>query len=353
MPEANHAIRLGIVGCGLASRRHHLPTLAALPEFTVAAIADTDPASLEEAAKRFGIPQRFSSHHEMLAGADLDAVVVATPTSSHAEIGLDVLHARKHMFMEKPLAMNLDECDELMEASAAAQTRVLVAHNSRWHRLAVHAREMIRSGLLGTVKAIRSVYTHAHDGSSAQPWHKVRALGGGVMFNDGVHHFDLWRYLLDTEVVQIQADSIDSTHFEDDTCTVSARLANGALASAVFSFSTSPNSEVEIFGESGSLLLSLYRFDGLSFTPHTALPGSIATRIEQTKNFVQSLPAGLSALRRGGDFDATYDAMWRHYADCILRDATPACTLSDGRASLAAALACLDSASSGRPVRLG
>ena len=172
------------------------------------------------------------------------------------------------------------------------------------------------------------------------------------MFNDGAHHFDLWRYLLDTEVVQVHADSIRSDHFDDDTCTVSARLANGALASAVFSFSTSSNSEIEIFGESGSLLLSLYRFDGLVFSPRAALPGSIKTRIHLLKNFLRHLPAGVAALRHGGDFDTSYPAMWRHYADCLLNSATPACTLGDGKASLVVVLACLDSIASGSAVSL-
>jgi myo-inositol 2-dehydrogenase/D-chiro-inositol 1-dehydrogenase len=352
MPDPGNTIRLGIVGCGLAARAQQLPTLSALPEFTVAAIADTDVARCSELADRFSIPLQFSSHRDLLTGTDVDAVVVATPPTSHAEIGLDVLRAGKHMFMEKPLAMNLEECDRLIDAAAQSQVKVVVGFNSRWHRLAVRAREVVRSGLLGPLKAIRSVYTHAHDGPTAQYWHKTRALGGGVMFNDGVHHFDLWRYLLDSEVVQVQADSINSAHFEDDTCTVSARLANGALASAVFSFSTSSNSELEIFGESGSLLLSLYRFDGLVFSPSAELPGSIKTRSHQVMNFLRYLPAGVAALRRGGDFDTTYTAMWSHYADCILKGATPACTLSDGRAATAVVLACFDSISSGCAVAL-
>ncbi len=66
--------------------------------------------------------------------------------------------------------------------------------------------------------------------------------------------------------------------------------------------------------------------------------------------FIHSLPAGLGALCHGGDFDSTYIAMWRHFADCILRDAAPICSLEDGRASLAVALACIDSAASGRAI---
>lgn len=350
MPDSSDTIRIGIVGCGRASEIHHLPTLAEFPEFTVTALADTDTARCSELAKRFSIPGQFSCHGDLLGNADVDAVVVATPPASHAEIGLDVLEAGKHMFMEKPLAMNLEECDRLIDAAARSESKILVSFNLRWHRLATRARDMIRSGQLGPLKAIRSVYTHAHLGPIDQTWHRTRALGGGVMFNDGVHHFDLWRYLLDLEITQVQAATVHSTHFEDDTCTVSARLEEDVLAAAVFSFSTSSNSEVEIFGEYGSLLLSMYRFDGLIFSSYESFPGSIGTRVHRALNTLKSLPSGIASMRRGGDFDISYTNMWRHFVDCINHAASPACTLGDGRAATAAALACQESMSSGRAV---
>lgn len=96
----------------------------------------------------------------------------------------------------------------------------------------------------------------------------------------------------------------------------------------------------------------MYRFDGLVFSPSSELPGSIKTRSHQVKNFLRYLPAGVAALRRGGDFDTSYTAMWRHYADCILNGATPACTLSDGRAALAVVLGCFDSITSGSAVAI-
>jgi predicted dehydrogenase len=352
VPESDNPIRVGFVGCGRAAHIQHVPVLSALPNIEVTAIADPNSDRRGDLARRFSISQQFASHTDLLIDADVDAVVVATPTTSHAEIGLAVLQAGKHLFMEKPLAMNLQQCDQLIDAASRSQVKVLMGFNSRWHRLAVRAREIVRSGLLGPLKAIRSVYTHAHDGATAQPWHKTRALGGGVILNDGVHHFDLWRYLLDSDVVRVQAESIESKHFEDDTCTVSACMANGALASGLLSFSTSSNSELEIFGESGSLLLSLYRFDGLVFSPRAGLPGSIKTRGREVMNFLQQLPAGVHAIRRGGDFDASYIAMWRHYIDCIRKGAQPACTLGDGRAAISVVEACFESISTGRAVEI-
>jgi predicted dehydrogenase len=280
----------------------------------------------------------------------MDAVAVITPPPSHAPIALDVIRAGKHLFLDKPMAMNLEECDCVVEAARVSGVKVLIGHNFRWHRLITQAREIVRGGALGAIRAIRSLYTHEHNTPDAQGWHLRRSSGGGVLFNDGVHHFDLWRFLLETDVLRVRCEAADSEWFEDDTCTVSARLSNGALASAVFSFSTAANSEIEIFGEKGSLLLSLYRFDGLEFTPSGVLPGSGRNRVGRWVNSLRSLPAGLAAVRHGGDFDATHIRIWQHWVECLLHDAVPACTPVDGRAAVAVALACQESASTGRAV---
>jgi myo-inositol 2-dehydrogenase / D-chiro-inositol 1-dehydrogenase len=349
---ADRAIRVGMIGAGRAADVLYLPVLARVPGIKVEALADTDRARLNEVARRHSIPGRFASHSDLLAGHDVDAVAIVTPPTSHALIALDALRAGKHLFLDKPMAMNPKECDRLVEATAVSGVKVLIGHNFRWHRLIMQARDIVRGGALGPVKAIRSLYTHEHNKPGSQEWHRRRSSGGGVLFNDGVHHFDLWRFLLDTEILQVHCHAADSKWFEDDTCSVSARLGNGALASAILSFSTTANSELEIFGEQGSLLLSLYRFDGLEFTPRGTLPGSGRKRMRQWANLLRSLPAGLAAARHGSDFDAAYNGIWRHWADCLLHDAAPACTPADGKAAVAAAIACIQSASTGKTVQV-
>jgi len=346
------AIRLGIIGCGRGSVVHHLPALAHNPEFKVVAIADIDAVRLKSAADRHGIAQRFEDYRRMLREADIEAVAVVTPTESHCEIGLAALAMNKHLFMEKPLALRLEECDRLMSEAPRVSSKVLIALNNRFHRLAIHARDLVRSGVLGKLKAIRSVYTHWHPGANAPSWHKQRAFGGGVLFNDGVHHFDLWRFLLDAEVTEIFAHSETSEHFEDDTCTVSAKLDNGMIAGAVFSFSTSAQSEVEIFGEAGRLLISLYRFDGLEFHANTSYPGSMKTRLQSAVHMLREIPNAITALRDGGDFTASYGYLWHHFAECIRRDIPPACTLEDGRKALQIALAAVHSSQSGTLIKV-
>lgn len=339
-------IRIGFIGCGRATRELHLPALRHAPGFEVVALADPDPRALDAAATLAPTAARFQDPAGLLGL--VDAVAVAAPTPAHAELAISALDAGRALLLEKPAVMTLDEAALVAQAATRSGRPVLVAHNSRWHSLARRAREIIASGRLGRIVGLRSTYTHAHPPPGGH-WHRRVALGGGVLFNDGGHHFDLWRYLTGAEIESLRCHTADSDLFEEDTVSISARLSNGALATCLLSFSATAQSEVEIFGDRASLLLNLYRFDGLQLTNRGELPGSIRTRIFHAARFIQALPSGLNALRRGGGFDSSYPAMWRHFAECCRGTAQPLCSLSDGTAAVAASLACRQSA--GNPSR--
>ena len=352
MARQSKMIKLGLIGCGRVAEERHLPALRHLPDVRVVAVADTDAARMRTVADRFGVVHRFGDHRALLDQADVDAVGILTPTRSHAEISLAALDAGKHVLVEKPLALNRTECDRLTARSSDSPCKVVVGFNLRWHRLVRRARAFVETGALGRIKAIRSVYTHHRTGENAPAWHRKIELGGGVSFNEGVHHFDLWRYLLQAEVEQVFSFSRPSAHYEDETHVTSARLSSGVLATGVFTFQSSPNSEVEIYGESGRLYLSCYRFDGLEFFPNVTYPGDLADRLTKAVFALRELPQAVPIMRRGGDFAVTFQGLWRHFIDCILQDEAPECTLDDGTRALCIALAAMESASSGQPVRI-
>jgi len=345
-------IRLGIIGCGKVSWERHHPALCRLREFTVEAVSDIDPARAKRSASLFGARGIFTDHTEMLSQCALDAVAVLTPTGAHAETGVAVLEAGKHLFMEKPLALTTEEAGRLMEAQRRSGCVVQVCFNLRWHRLIRHARHLIRQGVLGRVKAIHSVYTHNRTGDDAPEWHRVSKLGGGVSFNEGVHHYDLWRHLLGLEIREVHARSQPSAAYEDETSAISALLDDGVLATGVFSFLSGPNSELEVFGERGRLLISLYRFDGLQFYSSSTYPGAHRDRLKRGTRAVLSLPELLADARTGGSFQATFAACWKGFGRSVLTGAPVGCSLEDGLKALEVALASVSSAHSGRPVQV-
>lgn len=343
------ALKLGIIGCGRVAEERHLPALRLIPDVEVVAAADIDIDRARLLMGKFDIDCPCTDYLTLLGRLDVQAVAVLTPTLSHAEIGVAALDAGKHVFLEKPLALTLDQCDQLVAAAERSPAKIVVGFNLRWHRLVRRARAFIQTGELGSIAAIRSVYSHYRRGEDAPAWHRKRELGGGVTINEGVHHFDLWRYLLNSEVAEVFSVRRPSQFVEDDTNIISASMTNGVLATAVLAFRTGPTSELEIYGEAGRLYLSCYRFDGLEFHPGAAYPGDIKGRLRRALGAVKDLPQAVQTMRRGGDFAATFYEIWRHFLDCIHEDRVSDCTLEDGRRAVQIALAGVESADTGLP----
>jgi len=350
MKEHFSKVRLGVVGCGRVTESRHLPALGASREFEVVALSDVDDARLGRVADRFGVEKRYRDYRELIAGGNIDAVAVCVPPGLHAEVALAALAAGKHTFVEKPLALRPEECELLSErASAAPALNVMVGFNMRWHRLAREARARVRSGELGRVKLVRTVFTSGTRlGGDFAAWRRERETGGGVLFELGTHHFDLLRFLLGDEVEEIYA----SSPAPDETATFIARTAGGAQIVSAFSESTGENHELEIYGERGWLRVAFYRADGLERLAPGRYPGSVGARAGALKRTLLETPRLVRQLRRGGDYVATYSGEWRHFADAILRDGPVESTLEDGRRALEIVLAALEASETGRVVKL-
>ena len=98
--------------------------------------------------------------------------------------------------------------------------------------------------------------------------------------------------------------------------------------------------------------ISLYRIDGLEIYSNQEYPGDIKGRFNRCVDTIRDLPQTVDIMRKGGDFNLTYYYQWRHFADCILGKTTPECTLDDGKRAVETALAAIESASSGQPVKI-
>jgi myo-inositol 2-dehydrogenase / D-chiro-inositol 1-dehydrogenase len=342
-------MKLGVIGCGHAAAISHLPALRYVPEIEVVAVADIDPVRLQHVADRFHIRGRFTDHRSLLADPTIEAVAVCVPAQFHVEVALAVLDAEKHLFLEKPLALSLEEADGLMTRAATSPRKVMLGFNLRWHRMAQQARALIHQGTLGPLELVRSRLTSYHP--TIPDWRKRRASGGGVFFEQAVHHFDLWRFLLQSEVEEVYAVS-RSGQWEDETATLTARMANETLVAAIFAVHTSNSNDVEVYGRDGSLSFSFYRFDSLQYVAGGTRSDGIPIRLREMAHALREAPQGLSRLRRGGDFLASFQAEWRHFFAAIRDDTPVQCTLEDGRRALNVVLAAARSASWGRPVRV-
>jgi predicted dehydrogenase len=326
-------VRLGIVGCGTVTERHHLPALKWVRDIKVVALADEDRSRLQQLGKEHRVEECYTSYGELIASGNVDAVAVCLPPSLHPEVALAALTHRKHVFIEKPLALNLADCDRLITANDRDPSRkVMVGFNLRWHRLVRQARDIISRNELGPIRLVRTIFASGKQ-HNASAWRNSRDTGGGLIFDLGVHHFDAVRFLLQSEVEAVRS----STTSSDKIATVIFSMTNGAQVVCSFAEETGQNQAFEIYGDGGWLRISCYRSDGLerfSLNQHRG-------RLRSAANSLVTLPRTLSQSRRGGEFAASYIAEWNHFTKAILLDKPVEADLLAGRRAVEIALAAL------------
>lgn len=343
-------IRLGIVGCGRVTATLHVPALAGVEGLRIAGLADTDEGALRRVAARARPDRVAADYRELVADPSIDAIAVCVPAHAHAEVALAALAAGKHVFVEKPLALSLADCDRLADAAARAGVLATVGFNTRHHAQAIRARDAIRRGEVGAVDAIDSRLTSFHGELPA--WQARRSSGGGVLMELAVHHVDLWRWLTGAEVDEVFAYA-RAGGGEDAAAVIAARMSDGALASAVFASRTSRTDDLTVFGSTGSVAVSLYRFDGYERAWPGTVAGDVGARVRAALAALRALPGAVRDAREGGAWRKTYREQWRRFAGA-LRDGSPAgATFDDARSVQAVVLAAAESAASGRSVRPG
>ena len=350
MRERASAVRLGVVGCGRVTELRHLPAVRRVPGVEVVALSDVDAKRLESVGVRFGIARRYTNYLKLIEDERVDAVAVCVPPLLHTEVALAALGAGKHLFIEKPLALSLGECDQLAErATHAGSLKVMVGFNLRWHRLVRQARERIRRGELGRIKLARTLFVCGiRNRPGYAGWRRRRESGGGAIFELGVHHFDLLRFLLGSEAREVYATSTAG----DETAIVSTLMSGGEQAITALSEGTGENHEIEVYGERGWLRISCYRADGIEQLGAAQYPGAIGQRMREMAQTLLGLPRMIRQARLGGDYVASYAGEWRHFAAAVRNAAPVEATIEDGRRALEIALAAVDASLTGRAVKI-
>lgn len=344
-------IKVGIIGCGQVAVNRHLPILKTLDNVDVTAVSDINGDSLNNAARRFNVRSTYTDYHQLLSREDIQVVGVLVPLELHARIGVDVLKAGKHLLLEKPMCRTLQEADLLREAAGKAGVKAMMGLNKRWHRFMRRARGVLSSGELGKVRLINLAYSSGQELDQVPAWRKSRSTGGGNLIENGVHCYDLWRFLLREEITEIYAVSGRESS-DDEPAVVTAKSESGILLNTTLSDFMPGRNEMEIFGDRQVLSISQYRFEGFEFTPRGTCSGDIRNRINRLLSFFGELPSGISQYRYGGDYTESFRAMWSHFIQAIRNDSPVSCTLEDGRRALEITLAAIASADSGQPVRL-
>ena len=252
-------LKVGVMGCGRIAQSVHLPVLTHLPGVQLVALAEVDPERLKKAILFAPKAVPYSHYKNLLEMDEVEAVVICLPNDLHAEAAIASLELGKHLYLEKPLAMTLEEGRKVLQAWQKAGTVGIIGFNFRFHPLYKAARQTIQLGRIGDLVSVRSVFSTATQHSP--PWGQSRQAGG-LLIDLASHHVDLIYFFLDQEVQNVWA----AVRPPDDAATLQLQLATGLLAQSFFSWNAVEEDRFEFYGRKGKLAVDRYLSLDLEFT---------------------------------------------------------------------------------------
>ncbi len=325
-------LRVGLLGCGRIAAMFHAPVLARLPGVEVRAISDTAPEARDRVGAHVPGAVRFASWQSALDVAELDAVVICLPPAMHAPAALAAFAAGLHVYVEKPLALDLAEADRMVAAWRGSGRVGMVGLNFRHNPLAAAARARCQAGELGRIVAVRSMLTSAR--RALPGWKADPRAGGGALADLGSHHLDLIPFLAGEAIDPASVQAIERRTAEGSMAVVNAALGQGGLVQMLVAQTSGDGSHVvELLGEKGHLTVDI----AADAAPRAIdVPAGRLARVRRLADRLRLLTPRelLHAPGREPSFERALAA----FADAARaeRQATP--DLDDGRRALALVL---------------
>jgi len=309
--QSNVKIRYGIIGCGLFAEKAIIPAIKRSRNAELVGLQKRSAEAARTMAAKHDVPLAFSSPSELVAHHGIDAVFIASANGAHLSETVAAAEAGKHVIVEKPMAVNAREAEEMVSVCEQRKVKLSVAHMIRMSPHAQRMREVVRSGMLGRVTYARADFIY-----DARLSHRAwlldrRMAGGGPVFDVGVHCLDTLRFVLDDEVVSVKAE-LEPEPSEDRTeevAEIALRFSRGTIAAIHCSYrSPIRRKQFEVVGEDA--LLSAPEFTiGETTLPLTVSFGRDDEPAEPRVEHV-TVPN-------------LYVEEITHFSDCILTDREP------------------------------
>lgn len=221
-------IRFGVLGAGRIGKVH-AATIAANPKAKLAYVADAFPAAAEQLAQQTGA--RVASVEEIIAASDVDAVLIATPTPSHADLIEAASKAGKHILCEKPVSLSVDRINQCLDVVEKNKSTLMIGFNRRFDPNFATVEKRLRNGDVGEIEIVTIISRDPNP----PPASYVKSSGG--LFRDMmIHDFDMARYLMGEEFVVVNAlgsalvDKAIGEEGDVDTAAVQMQTASGRIA---------------------------------------------------------------------------------------------------------------------------
>lgn len=259
------AIRWGIIGCGDVTEVKSGPGFQKARGSSLVAVMRRHGDLAQDYAQRHGVPKWYDDAQALIDDPDVDAIYVATPPSSHKEYTLMAAAAGKPVYVEKPMALNYAECQEMIAACQAAQVSLFVAYYRRALPRFLKIKKLVDSGVIGDVRFVSiTLYQPPppqEQNTTDLPWRVRPQIAGGGLFVDlASHQLDFLDYLLGP-ITQVQGFATNQAGLypAEDVVTGSFVFASGVQGVGAWSFTTfAAEDRTEIVGSKGRIVYSTF-----------------------------------------------------------------------------------------------
>lgn len=342
-------IRVGVIGCGKIAQVRHIPEYAENPNVKLVGFYDFNQERAQELADQFG-GKAFSSSEELLSDPEIDAVSVCTANNAHAEISIQALEHGKHVLCEKPMAMDLADCEAMVEAADRSGKILMIGHNQRLVKAHIQAKEMIEEGVIGEVITFHTTFGHG----GPETWSIAPGLASwffdkkqavmGAMADLGVHKTDLIQFLLGQNIVATTARLATLSKRDvngdligvDDNAVCIYEMENGVMGTmtASWSYYGEEDNSTVLYGSKG--IMKVCSDPGYSIVVVKSNGDRIFYALDKIQtNEIQT---------RSGTIDA--------FVECVLKNKEPGSSGRNVLAAMRAVFASLESSETGKRVEI-
>jgi myo-inositol 2-dehydrogenase/D-chiro-inositol 1-dehydrogenase/scyllo-inositol 2-dehydrogenase (NAD+) len=338
----SRVIKICMIGAGRVGKLHAGTLRRYLPDGDVVALVDTQQSMLDETGDEFGIEKRYTSLEEALEKAEFDAVVITTPTFTHAELAVMAADEGKHVFLEKPMAMSLGECDQIIEACNKNGALLQLGFMRRFDPDFSLAFERIQAGEIGEPMLVKSL---THGPGLPPAWACDLKTSNGNLAEVNSHDLDATRWLMSSNPKRIYLEVANfkgeergvNTENYYDNMIANIKFESGGLGSisGVCPCDYGYDARMEIIGKKGIMIIGELKNNALT------------VGIDRDTGLVTPI------FRRWPDrFKMAYINEIEHFIQSIQGDKCPDVSGEDGRWAVAGVLAGTKSLLEERPVLL-
>ena len=330
-------VNVGIIGAGRIGRLHAEHLAFRIPAARLVAVSDIYLVAAQKCAADFDIPTASQDHRVIMENPDIKAVVICSSTDTHAQLIEEAAAAGKHIFCEKPIDHDLARIDRALAAVDRAGVKLQIGFNRRFDPNFKRLHDLVRAGQIGEPHILRITSR-----DPAPPPIEYIKVSGGIFLDMTIHDFDMARYLIGSEVVEIYVaggvlvDPAIGEAGDIDTALITLRFENGVIGAidnsrrAVYGY----DQRVEVFGSGGCAAAA-------NNYPNTVI-------FSDANSVHRDLPFNFFMER----YIESYIAELRAFIECIQQDRTPPVTGVDGRIPVVMGYAARKSYEEHRPVRL-